>query len=287
MCKGSNVPVDDSGNFLNWWFEKPRLTAKALDILRSYYSNYERNFNGYLKQVWSDRHLELDMELEVLTDKHDTKILDLGCGTGSVSLYIGYKLQGHGEVLGIDINEDRLFCARERKKVLEREVGFEINCEFRRSNVLCLNKKNKFDLIYLEEVLHHMEPRIEVVKKISDSLKDNGVLVVSEVNAYNPFMQIYLFKKRGFRTIVKRVGEDGEGYLYGVERVIPAREVAKLFGNNNLKVKSLRYFRVAGSKLARVMDKRGLSLMKLEKRLCKIGLLSRIISVHYNIVFQK
>ena len=212
--------------------------------------------------------------------------MDLGCGTGSVSLYIAGKLQNKCEVVGVDINKERLLCARERQKVLERKIGFKLRCEFLESNVLSLDEEHKFDLIYLEDTLHHLEPRPKVIKKISDLLKSGGILIISEVNAYNPFMQLHLFKKRGLRTVTKKIGKNGEAVLYGVERILTARKVAKLFSTHNLKVRSLRYFRIASSKLGNFPDKRGIDLLNIERRICKLPLLSTLFSVHYNIVFS-
>jgi len=283
----SHISFKDSGDFLNWWFEKPRLEGRAGVTLSNYYTNYENNFHGYLKGIWSDRHLELDQELETLKKKGGVEILDLGCGTGSVSLYMGYKLLGTGKVLGVDIDKERLFCASERKKVMERELGITINCEFSESNVLSLPLDRKFDLIYLEEALHHMEPRPEIIKRISGLLRDWGVLIISEVNPYNPLMQIRVCRKRGFRTIQKRLGQDSKECLYGVERIISARKVARLFGNYDLRVVSLRYFRVVCTKLAKVVDREGRCLLGLERRLCRIPFISKVPSVHYNMVLQK
>lgn len=272
---------------MNWWFERNRLDKEALTVFNRYYTNYRNNFDGYLKLAWSDRHLELENELEVLRNRPDGRVLDLGCGVGSVSLYMACKLQGRGEIHGVDINEERLSCAIQRKLALEKEVGVQMKCEFSRSNVLDLDEKDKFDLIYVEEALHHMEPRVEITRRISNMLKDGGILIVSEVNAYNPLMQLKLLKERGLKTIDKKVGKNGEEVVYGVERIIPSSVVAKLFGKNRLRVKSLRYFRMASSKLGRLANKNGIALMNLEKRLCKIALMSKIISIHYNIVFKK
>ena len=68
-------------------------------------------------------------------------------------------------MLGIDINENRLLCARERLKILENEIRYKLNCKFKNENVLSLNRDEKFDLVYFEESLHHMEPRYKIVKK--------------------------------------------------------------------------------------------------------------------------
>jgi len=283
----SDISFKDSGDFLNWWFEKPRLEGRATVTFSNYYANYENNFHGYLKGIWSDRHLELDQELEALKKKGGVEILDLGCGTGSVSLYMGHKLQGTGKVLGVDINKERLFCADERKRVMERELGVTVDCEFSESNVLSLPLGRKFDLIYLEEALHHMEPRHSIVRKICGLLKDGGVLIISEDNAYNPFMQIRVLMKRRFKTVQERLGEDGKFYLYGYERIIPARQVARLFCYNDLRMVSLRYFRVATSQLGKTLGQKGRYLIKLEYGLCKIPFLAWVFSVHYNMVLQK
>jgi ubiquinone/menaquinone biosynthesis C-methylase UbiE len=213
--------------------------------------------------------------------------LDLGCGTGSISLYMACKLQDRGKVAGIDIKKDRISCARQRKNVLENETGCKINCEFYEANVLSLPADIKFDLIYLEETFHHLEPRTEIVNKISKLLADNGVLIISEVNAYNPLMQFHLFLKRGFKTIKKKVGEDGKEYLYGNERIVPASVLSKLFVKNNLHVRSIRYLRIFSSRFAKLIDDKDIDLISIEKRLSNISFLQPIISVHYNIMFDR
>ncbi|MBN1849828.1 MAG: methyltransferase domain-containing protein [Deltaproteobacteria bacterium] len=274
-------------DFLNWWFKTSRLNGLAEKIFNEYYSSYRKNSCDYLLEAWIDRHLELENELETLRDKTDIKVLDIGCGTGSVSLYSAYILQGHGHVLGIDINKKRLYCGMERKKVLERELGYRLACQFVESSIISHPLKEKYDLIYLEEAFHHMEPRLKIVKNISNLLKSKGMLIISEVNAYNPFMQFTLMKKRGLKTIDKRNNANGKAYLYGDERILPARQVARLFRKHHLKIKSLRYFRVASSALAQAFDKKGINPMAFEKKILRSSLLSRLISVHYNIVLQK
>jgi len=281
-----DISFDNSGDFMNWWFETRLLRGKALEVFERYYSNYLRGFKGYLRKAWTERHLELDRELEAMENKSNIKIMDLGCGTGSVTLYIAGKLREKCKVFGVDINEARLFCAKERKKILEREIGFKLGCEYIESNVLSFDEKRKFDLIYLEETLHHMEPRFEVVRKISSLLRNGGTLIISEVNAYNPFMQLHLFKKRGLRTVTKKIGKNGQAVLYGVERIVGANRVARLFGEHGLRVKSLRYFRIASSEMGRFADKHGTDLLQIERRICKMPFLSTLFSVHYNIVFS-
>jgi len=204
-----------------------------------------------------------------------------------VSLYLACKLRNKCKVIGVDIKKDRLMCAMKRQKILENEIGEKINCEFVESNVISLPSNPKFDLIYLEETLHHLEPRIKIIEKISRLLADNGILIISENNAYNPLLQFHLFRKRGFRTIKKMIGDDGKEYFYGVERILSAKVVAKHFKKCGLKMKSHRYFRLFSSNFARWMEKKGIDLLSAEKRLLNIFLFKQFFSVHYNIVFEK
>ena len=281
------ISFDNSGVFLSWWFEDRSLTGKAQEIFERYYAQYRLGFDGYLKKAWTERHLELESELGSIGDKSNIKILDLGCGTGSIALYIAGKFGEKCDVFGLDINQGRLLCARERQKILEEKLGYKLRCRYIESNVLSLNEECKFDLIYLEETLHHMEPRLEVVAKISNLLNSGGTLIISEANAWNPFMQLSLLKQRGLRTIVKKLGKNGEPIWYGVERIVRASSVSRLFRKYGVEVKSVRYFRIGSSQMGRFADKCGIDLHRMEKKLCKMPILRNLFSVHYNMVFSK
>lgn len=286
MDKKAPTFSQNSGEFLNWWFKNRVLYGRAESIFLSYYTNYRRDFNGYLKKAWTDRHFELDEWLTCIKGAEDVSILDLGCGTGSISLYLACRLQGKAKVLGIDINRERLFCAAERLKILQAEIQTDLNCDFKSENVLNLPADKKYDLIYLEETFHHLEPRTKAVKKIADVLKEKGLLIISEVNAFNPFMQALLLKKRGLKTIVKKTDEQGQHLLYGNERIIPSNVLEELFNSSGLRHISTRYFRLFNSSFARIYG-RYWDLMAFEKNLLRIGILKYLFAIHYNIVFTK
>jgi len=114
-----------------------------------------------------------------------------------------------------------------------------------------------FDIIFLEETFHHLEPRLERVKKISSLLRKDGVLIISEPNAYNVFMQLQLFKRRGFKTLKRMTLDNGQVTYYGVERIVTARRLIRLFEPHGLQVKFIRYFRIAGAKMGDIVKKTG------------------------------
>ena len=152
---------------------------------------------------------------------------------------------------------------------------------------MSFDDNEKYDLVYLEETLHHMEPRLTVVKKIAELVKDTGFLIVSEVNAYNPLLQLYLFKKRGFRTIRRKTGKNGKTFLYGDERIMTAKRVSELFESNGLRVKSMRYFRMASSKLSKLVNRHSYNIITLERLICEMPIFKHIFSVHFNIVLMR
>jgi len=170
---------------------------------------------------------------------------------------------------------------------LVKSLGSKIYCEFEKSDVLSISSDEKYDLIFLEETLHHLEPRRRQIAKIKELLSEDGLIVISEVNAYNLPMQVALLKKRGLKTVEKRVKSNGSEYIYGIERIVPARIVKNLFVDGNLRMVSLRYLRIFSSKIAGLLESGGIDLMAIEKTLLRCSLFSRMVSIHYNIVFIK
>ena len=71
----------------------------------------------------------------------------------------------------------------------------------------------------MEQAFHHVEPRARVYETIAALLKPEGRVVISEANGWNPLLQLVLFRRRGFRTVIERTTETGERFLYGNERI--------------------------------------------------------------------
>jgi 2-polyprenyl-3-methyl-5-hydroxy-6-metoxy-1,4-benzoquinol methylase len=276
----------DLGSFLAWWLSARVLKGEASRVFKEYYINYLKEFKGYLRQTWVDRHMELEETLRALGEKK-VRILDLGCGTGTVSLYCAVKLGDRAEVVGVDIKEKRLACARERQGVLEKKLGRTLSCIYKLADVAQLASERQFDLVYLEEALHHMEPRLAVCRKIAELVRKGGVLIVSEVNAFNPFTQWWFLGMRGFQTIKENRAPTGHKIPYGNERILTAGRVVRLFRIHGMRLMSVRYFRIGGVRTGKFADARHINLMKFEKLFCKIPFIRSILAIHYNVVLNK
>lgn len=108
------------------------------------------------------------------------KILDIGCGHGTLSFYIA-KTSFKRKVLGIDPSKSKISSA---KNTYNRN---NLNYE----STFLQNIKQKFDCIIISDVLYLMptSEKIKTLKKIKKILKNNGILIIKETLP-NPFIKL-------------------------------------------------------------------------------------------------
>jgi 2-polyprenyl-3-methyl-5-hydroxy-6-metoxy-1,4-benzoquinol methylase len=150
-------------------------------------------------------------------------------------------MQGYS-VKGIDVLDDLLRVGRKRKEVLEQRLGRALQCEFERRSVLALGRE-EYDVIWMEQAFHHLEPRAEVLLKLTSALRTGGALVMSETNGWNPAIQAWLFRARGFRTVIEM-----NGAPWGNERILTAATLSRLLGAHRVARRSVRHFRIFPNK---------------------------------------
>jgi len=249
-------------------------------VFSKYYYNYVDSFDEFLCYVTTQRLLELHDKLE---DSRSLNILDVGAGTGSESIFMA--LHGH-KVLGIDINRERLSVAKERKKIAEEYWNRKLLCEFKEENLLDHNPEELYDLIWMEETFHHLEPRGKVVSKLCELLKKNGCIIMTEANSYNLLTQLKFFLKRGLKTVtIKEIqsGKETRKIFYGNERILSPRKLSKLMKKAGFINARYRYFRVFPVFISRLLGAR--SAMLIENFIEKTSLV--FLFVHYNFVTEK
>jgi SAM-dependent methyltransferase len=105
------------------------------------------------------------------------------------------------------------------------------------------NDAEGFDLIWMEQAFHHLEPRAEVLKKISQLLRPGGRVVLSEANALNPLLQLQLLRARGLKMFYN-VQTDQGTVIYGNERVLSRRKLAKLLKSVQIEMEDSHYYRL-------------------------------------------
>ena len=227
-------------NFLEIWLKYKLLPDKEQKILNEYYKNYTKYFGEYIKYNYNNRFKEI---LCLLSSFNKPKILDIGHGCGMASLFMSMK---GGDITGIDIRKDRLDVAVACKYILKLFLGRELECKFHLTSVLDFDIQSKnglFDLIWMQEVFHHLEPRANVIKKIPQFLKQNGFIVISEANYFNPLIQFSLLRRRGLKMIKEYIDDEGIKHIYGNERIVSSYRLNKLFKKEGIIKQSVNYFR--------------------------------------------
>jgi cyclopropane fatty-acyl-phospholipid synthase-like methyltransferase len=119
--------------------------------------------------------------------KKNDKILDIGCGAGTLCLY--YANKGN-DVLGIDISGKGIDSANQSAHYL----GLN-NVKFKKMNFPTQVPQEKFDFIIFSEVIEHLKNDDLVLKKIFLLLKPKGMVFISTPSRNAPLHRLGLAKK--------------------------------------------------------------------------------------------
>lgn len=101
---------------------------------------------------------------------HGPAVLDLPCGDGLLTSMFSEHFE---RVVGVDASSSHLAMARERLP----------GVEFHESLIEDLELDEKFDTVFMLNVLEHVEDPTAVLRKAAEFLKDDGVLIVHVPNA--------------------------------------------------------------------------------------------------------
>lgn len=126
---------------------------------------------------------------DLIEDGHGLKILDFGCGVGTVSMYLSSK--GH-TVIGVDVSKKAIGKAKESaafNRLLN--TNFMTLDEWERKKT----SLKEFDLIICFEVLEHVKNDIKTLRSLKKVLKHKGLILVSVPSLNAPLYKLGLVKK--------------------------------------------------------------------------------------------
>jgi len=119
-------------------------------------------------------------------DLYGKKILEIGCGYGSLSIYVAKRGM---KVTGIDISSEAIKISK-RNALLNRQKVI-----FKQANGEKLPFKDKvFDVVVCCETLEHIPNHKKAIDEIIRVTKDSGKIIITIPNSLNP---------RGFYLRVK------------------------------------------------------------------------------------
>lgn len=123
----------------------------------------------------------------------DTRILEIGCGTGEVSYWMASR--SPAQVFGTDLCAT--FTEEAKKNYHLPNLQYEV-VNFNDPNAL---SGMQFDYIVGNGILHHLYNNLdEVFVSMRRLLKENGKIIFLEPNLYNPYIY-FIFSYPKLRTL--------------------------------------------------------------------------------------
>jgi len=121
---------------------------------------------------------------EIVIQKANIKtgniVLDVGCGTGFLSLGVAKAVGEYGKVVGVDISEEMMKKAKENLS----KVGVS-NIEFRMGDAENIPlEDNSVDAVVGNMVLHHCPNPESAIKEMVRVLKPEGRLVLADMEEH-------------------------------------------------------------------------------------------------------
>ena len=173
------------------------------------------------------------------------KVLEVGCGTGQLSIY--FSLGTNNRIVGFDPTIQSLNLAKDF--ALKNEIS---NIEFVNADIFDdVLVDNYFDFVWCNGVLHHTKDPYKAFQIVARSLKNEGYILVGLYNKFGRFRTIlrkYLSKIFGLRFLeffdptlknLKISDEERKSwikdqYFHPIESLHTLDEVLEWFDNNDI-----------------------------------------------------
>ena len=129
-------------------------------------------------KIFDNRSLSIDYRTLEPILKKGISVLDVGCGTGSISKDIANIVGDSGKVIGIDNTEKFIESGKETYKNIE-------NLNLLHSDLFDFQTNEKFDLITSARTLQWLNNPKEALLKMKSLLKPNGRISILDYNHNN------------------------------------------------------------------------------------------------------
>ncbi|GIZ44135.1 hypothetical protein CKM354_000734300 [Cercospora kikuchii] len=112
--------------------------------------------------------------------KSDSRIIDVGCGIGSITLDLARRAP-HGYVLGVDYSTSSVAAA----KAQAAAAGLT-NVEFMQADVYSLPSSiqlSSFDIAHCHQLLVHLDRPVEALKSMSRVVRTGGIVATRDMHS--------------------------------------------------------------------------------------------------------
>lgn len=195
----STYPLPNSATIINHY--RGKFKEGNYQLLNKYSKEYRRIYMGFIKI------LENGLKSQAFTTFKGLKVLDMGCFTGE---FLKLLQEKGADVYGIELQEEAVKIATKKLpgRVFKVDVSHEALPDM------------KYDVITLLGVIEHVTDPIKLLKKSTDLLKKEGILMIQTPNSnsyfakimgklwppYSPVEHIHLFSKESLRFTLVKLG---------------------------------------------------------------------------------
>lgn len=221
----------------------PFLDSDGYKFFKRY---YHRSFDNKLRRALYKKlyYGRLSYMINLLFNLKNPIILDAGCGLGSESIF--FSSLG-AEVVGVDIKEKMIKTAEKRKLFYGDLIGRKV--EFVLGNVFEAVKKQKFDIIWMNEAISHIHPAEDFLKLARRQLNPGGRVIISEGNGDNPCIrarQVIQMGRWSWDAYFVQDPRTGKKVGYTTERMFNLEQMGSILKKTNYSIGhvGLTYFTI-------------------------------------------
>ncbi len=130
--------------------------------------------------------------LQKIPFKNGMQGLDLGCGTGEVTIHLKALVGAKGEMTGLDLDTTRINIAKD--KAVQKNAG---DIQFYHQDILEWKETQCYDFVYSRLFLNHLREPQAMLSQIYSSLKTGGFAMIEDldISNYNCFPSCYAFDR--------------------------------------------------------------------------------------------
>lgn len=149
---------------------------KKNTVTKNWFKDWSNEYDNTLGKV-KRHHKLLDLVIESSEVRDGDIVLDIGCGTGLLSLK--FLKEADCLIYGIDSSPEMLEIFKD--KIMKLNLSKKISLEL--EDAESLNFESEFfDIIASTVTLHHVKDKYPVIKRIYDLLKVGGIFLIGDID---------------------------------------------------------------------------------------------------------
>ncbi len=216
----------------------PALDAAALERVRAHYPvmiDAARNPPALAATIYAERR---KYPVAATLETQNASVFDAGCGYGSESFLFASL---GARVLAVDNDAEKICIARVRQKFFEEKFQRAFDITFGVADLdTYLPEIKNLSLTWLASVLAALLHQENFLRRVHDTTRDGGQVMVSDMNLWNPLFLIGEYRRRQRAARVNAAFAREQNFRAMFER--RARVSARYFSENDATFDDVQFF---------------------------------------------